>query len=67
MNKQKNSLTQQIPSLHLKYPLRENVIHLLVCVPLFPFSLICKYRIYVIDNIGVFTTLSNIKAFCENI
>ena len=35
-------LTQQIHSLHLTNPLRENVIHLLVCVP-FLFGSTCKY------------------------
>ena len=59
MNKKKISLTQQIRSLHLKNPLRKYVIRLLVCVP-FLLGSICKYWIYVIDGIGIFTTLSDI-------
>ena len=54
--KQKISLTQKI---HMKNSLRKNVIRLLVCV-LFSLGSICKYRIYFIDDIGVFTILSSI-------
>ena len=50
----------------MKNPLRKNVNRLLVCVP-FSLGSICKCWIYLIDDIGVFTTLSNIYngAFCE--
>ena len=56
----KISLTQQIHNLHLKNPLRKNVMRLLVCVP-FSLGSICEYWIYVVDDIGVFRTLSNIS------
>ena len=59
MNKKEISLTQQIRSLHLKNPLRKYVIRLLLCVP-FSLGSICKYWIYVINGIGIFTTLSDI-------
>ena len=59
INKQQVSVTQQIQSLHLENPLRENVIRLLVCAP-FSLGSICKYWIYVIDDIGIFTIVSNI-------
>ena len=51
-NRKKNLETQQMHSLHLKNPLRENVKHLFVCVP-FSLGSVCKYWIYVIDDIGV--------------
>ena len=66
MNKQKMSLTQQIHSLHLKNSLRRNVIRSLVCGP-FPLASTCKYWIYVIDDIGLFPTLSNIKKIKSNL
>ena len=59
MNKEKISLTQQMHNLHLKNPIRKNVIPLLVCVP-FSLGSTCEYWIYVVDDIGVFKTLSNI-------
>ena len=59
INKQKVSVTQQIQSLHLENPLRANVIRLLVCVH-FSLGSICKYWICVIDDIGIFTIVSNI-------
>ena len=59
INKQKISLTQQLHSLHLKYHLRKNAIRLLVCVP-FLLNSICKYGTYVIHDLGVFATLSDI-------
>ena len=46
MNKQKNYLTQQIHSFHLKNPLMQIVKHLLVCVP-FSLGSICEHWIYV--------------------
>ena len=59
MNKQTIYLTQQIDSFHLKNLLKKNVVRLLVYV-LFSLGSICKYWVYVIDDIGVFTALSNI-------
>ena len=50
INKQKFSSTQQINNFHLMIPLRKNVIHSLVCVS-FSVGSICKYWIYVIDDI----------------
>ena len=58
-NKQTNSLTQKIHSLYLKSPMKKSTKHLLVCA-CFSLGSICKYWIYVIDDMGVFTTLSNI-------
>ena len=55
----KHFLTQQIHSLHLRDPFKENVICLLVCVP-FSLDSISKYGIYVIDDIGTFSTLLSI-------
>ena len=59
INKQTNSLTQKIHSLYLKSPMKKSTKHLLVCA-CFSLGSICKYWIYVIDDMGVFTTLSNI-------
>ena len=56
MNKQKIYLTQQIHSIHLKNLFRKNVMRLLARVP-FSLGSICKYWIYVIDDIGLFTVL----------
>ena len=56
MNKQKIYLTQQIHSVHLKNLFRKNVMRLLARVP-FSLGSICKYWIYVIDDIGLFTVL----------
>ena len=58
MNNQKISLTQKY-SLYLKNPLRKNVKGLLVCVP-FSLGSICKYWIYVVDDIGVFRIISSV-------
>ena len=46
-------------SLHLKNPLGKNIKRLLVRVP-FSLSSLCKYWTYVIDQIGVSRTLSNV-------
>ena len=46
MNKQKNYLTQQIHSFHLKNPLMQIVKNILVCVP-FSLGSICEHWIYV--------------------
>ena len=59
MSKQTIYLTQQIDSFHLKNLLKKNVVRLLVYV-LFSLGSICKYWVCVIDDIGVFTALSNI-------
>ena len=56
MNKQKIYLTQQIHSIHLKNLFRKNVMRLLARVP-FSLGSICKYWIYVVDDIGLFTVL----------
>ena len=56
MNQQKIYLTQQIRSIHLKNLFRKNVMRLLARVP-FSLGSICKYWIYVIDDIGLFTVL----------
>ena len=52
-------LTQQIHSIHLRNPLRKNVIPSLVCIP-FSLVSICKYWIYVIDEMGVFSAKRSI-------
>ena len=52
-----NNKHENLDILHLNNPLTKNVIGLLICVP-FSLGSICKYWLYAIGHIGVFTTLS---------
>ena len=62
MNKQIISLTQQIQSLHLKSPLKKNVIRLLVFVP-FSLGSICKFYVIITKGYSHPSQISKMELF----